>query len=39
MASNKALCTLAGALLISSAKIKLENNGPFLEINSSFFWL
>jgi len=35
MASSRALCTFAGALLISSAKTKLANIGPFLDTNSS----
>ena len=39
MASSKALWTLAGDLLISSARMKFAKTGPFFTINSSFFWL
>ena len=34
MASSRADCTLAGARLISSAKTKLANTGPFLMLKS-----
>ena len=37
MASNKALCTFAGARLISSANTKLANTGPFFTWNFSSF--
>ena len=37
IASSKALCTLAGARLISSAKTKLANTGPFFTWNFSSF--
>ena len=35
--SSKAACVLAGARLISSAKRRLVNTGPFLSLNSSIF--
>ena len=39
IASSKADCTFAGARLISSAKIRLWNNGPFWKWNEpSFGW-
>ena len=34
MASSSALCTLAGARLISSARIRFEKIGPSLVVNS-----
>jgi hypothetical protein len=37
IASNNALCTLAGARLISSARTKLANIGPFFTENCSSF--
>ena len=37
--SSKALCTLAGARLISSANNKLANTGPNTVLNSLVFWL
>ena len=37
IASSSALCTLAGARLISSARIRLANTGPFLMRNSPSF--
>ena len=37
MASSKALCTFAGARLISSANTKLANTGPFFTWNFSSF--
>ena len=39
MASSSALCTLAGARLISSARMKLLKMGPFFTVNSSLRWL
>ena len=39
IASSKADCTLAGALFISSARIKLANMGPLRTTNSFFCWL
>ena len=37
--SSSALCTLAGARLISSASSRLANTGPRLVPNSPLFWL
>ena len=39
MASSNALCTFAGARLISSANIKLAKIGPFFTSNFSFLTL
>jgi hypothetical protein len=39
MTSSSALCTLAGARLISSASSRLANTGPSVVAKSPFFWL
>jgi hypothetical protein len=39
MASRSALCTLAGARLISSARTRLAKMGPRLAVNSPRCWL
>jgi hypothetical protein len=39
MASSRALCTLAGARLISSARIRLEKIGPRFCVKVPSFWL
>src|SRR4051812_16068631 len=38
MTSRSALCTLAGARLISSASSRLQNTGPSAVVNSPVFW-
>jgi hypothetical protein len=39
MTSSSALCTFAGARLISSASRRLVNTGPSEVANSPDFWL
>ena len=39
MTSSSALCTLAGARLISSASSRCANTGPSEVVNSLVFWL
>ena len=38
MTSSRALCTLAGARLISSASSRLVKTGPLVVSNSPVFW-